>query len=678
MTAAPDHPLLLDRASRHWALLAAVACVLPLLLQLPASLAWPIAAAGAATTLLAWRNPMPGALRLLLTLLVVGAVLGISGARFGRDTGCALLAALLAIKPSETSRLRDARSLIGFALFAPFATFLLDQGPLSLALGLAAAVGALAALQRLADLESGDARFNIPLRSRLRSVLHLVLIGLPMVLAAFWLFPRLPSPMWGVPERAMARPGLSDTMRPNDWLDMMVDDTPALRVRFFGAVPPPEQRYWRGPALWHFDGEVWTQPSWMRGLPTPETQPTPRRWDYELEMEPTDREQLVALDLPLSAPPGSKLTGDYSLRAERPLTSLTRWRLQSAAPVRHEPKLSLVLRQMALDLPRGFNPRSLALARQWRREAGSDDAAVVRRALQWIKDEFAYTLDTPPWGRNAVDEFLFDTKAGFCQHFSSSFVVLMRGAGIPARVVTGYAGGYRNPIGDYWVVLRSDAHAWAEVWLEDRGWIRVDPTAAIAPERIYDTLADRAPGAEGLFGGLGEPTWNVRDWLRRNWNDLLLGFDANRQAQLLKPWGIDRLGGQQLAMLFSLASILALLWMVWLSARGQRESDPVLRAWRQLSARYRRFGLAREPYETATDWADRIVRARPDLALGLRELSHRFAIWRYAPHQPGNRTDPEAKVLIRALRNHRPKHSNTAPRMDGRGPTTDSSNGERK
>jgi transglutaminase-like putative cysteine protease len=593
----------------------------------------------------------------LLTLLVVGAVLGVTGVRFGRDTGCALLAAMLAIKPSETAKLRDARSLIGFALVAPFATFLLDQGPLSLALGLAAAVGALAALQRFADLESGDARFSIPLRTRLRSVLHLLLIGLPLALAAFWLFPRLASPMWGVPERAIARPGLSDSMRPGDWLDLMTDDTPVLRARFFGATPRPEQMYWRGPTLWHFDGEEWTQPLWTRGLPAPDAQSAPRHWDYELEVEPTDRRQLVALDLPVSAPPGSALIGDYSLRAERTLTSLTRWRLRSAAPQRHESKLKVMLRRAALELPPGYNPRTLALARQWRREAGSDDAAIVRRALDWIHGEFTYTLETPPWGRNAVDEFLFDTKAGYCQHFSSSFVVLMRGAGIPARVVTGYAGGYRNPFGDYWIVRRSDAHAWVEIWMPERGWVRIDPTAAVAPERVYDTLAASAPGADGLFGDFGGPLWNARDWLRRNWNDLVLGFDADRQSQMFTPLGLDKVNGQQLALLFAVAAALALLWMVWLSARGRREADPVLRAWHRLGTRYRPFGLAREPHETATGWVDRVAGTRPDLANGLRELSHRFANWRYAEHQSGERSTRAGKDLVHALRSHRPKRS---------------------
>ncbi|QNP41025.1 transglutaminase TgpA family protein [Lysobacter solisilvae (ex Woo and Kim 2020)] len=644
----------LDISSRRWSLLAALACVVPLLLQLPPSLGLPIAAAGGLTTLLAWRKPLPAPIRLALTLLVVAAVLAVSGARLGRDTGCALLAAMLAIKPAETARLRDARSLIGFALFAPFATFLLDQGPLSLLLGLASAFGALVALQRLSDLESGDAAFAVPLRTRLRSVLHLVLIGLPVALAAFWLFPRLGAPLWGMPERALGRTGLSDTMRPNDWIDLMADDTPALRVRFFGAPPEPDQMYWRGPTMWRFDGMEWTQAALLQGLPAPATQPAQRGWDYELEVEPTERTQLVALDLPVAAPTGSTLSGDYSLRANTPLTSLTRWRLRSAAPARYQPKLPLLLRQLALQLPEGFNPRTQALARQWRTEAGKDDAAIVARALQWIRRDFAYTLDTPPWGRDAVDQFLFDSREGFCQHFSASFVVLMRGAGIPARVVTGYAGGYRNPLGDYWIVLRSDAHAWAEVWLEGRGWVRVDPTAAVAPERIYDTIADRSPGASGLLGGLGVPTWNVSDWLRRNWNDLLLGFNAERQSRLLAPFGVEKLQGRQLGLLFALAAVAALLWMVWLSARGQREADPVLRAWHRLAARYRRLGLEREAHETASEWTARVARARPELAADLRELSQRFANWRYAAPQPGMQNGRDATDLVRALRRHRP------------------------
>src|SRR5690606_9840153 len=178
--------------------------------------------------------------------------------------------------------------------------------------------------------------------------------------------------------------------------------------------------------------------------------------------------------------------------------------------------------------------------------------AIVGRALQWISNAFGYTLATELPGRHAVDEFLFDTRQGFCEHFSSAFVVLMRAAGIPARVVTGYAGGYRNPIGDYWLVRNSDAHAWAEVWLEGRGWVRADPTAAVAPERIYDTLADRAPAAAGVLGGLRElpPVLVLGAWLRRGWTVFLLGLDAVRHRQLLKPIGLADLPPARLVLVF--------------------------------------------------------------------------------------------------------------------------------
>ncbi len=646
--------LALEPAIRRWALAVGALCLLPLLLQLPPSQAVLIAVTAVTVTGLAWRQPLPTWLRALLALAVIGTVLSVSGFNFGRDTGCALLAAMLAVKPSETYSLRDARSLVAFGLFAPFATFLLDQGPLSLALGLVAATSALVALQRLADVEAGDVAAPPAPWRRLGQVGRLLAIGLPLALAVFWLFPRFASPLWGVPGRALARPGLSDQMSPGEWVDLMNDESVALRARFFGPTPEPSQMYWRGPVLWDFDGRTWTQPRWMRPRPPPPTRPAATRWDYEMEIEPTDRRQLVALDLPLAAPADSQLTLDHGLFVERPLAALTRWRVQSAPPIEYQTHLPPQLRAIALTLPRGYNPRTQALARQWRGQEGSNDAAIVQRALRWIGAEFGYTLSTPPAGRHGVDEFLFEQKLGFCQHFSSAFVTLMRGAGIPARVVTGYAGGYRNPIGDYWIVRQSDAHAWAEVWLHGRGWVRVDPTAAVAPERIYDTLADRAPGADGLFGGLAGTTslFNAADWLRRGWNDYMLGFNAERQLHLLKPLGIDRLDPVRLVLLFAVAAAVALLWMLWLSHRGAREPDPVLRAWHRLGARYARLGLPRAPHEAASDWAERVSNARPDLADSLRFLTKRFNDWRYADAQSGPRP---ANDLVRALRTHRPR-----------------------
>jgi transglutaminase-like putative cysteine protease len=658
--------LTLDPESRIWSLAAAAACLLPLLLQLPPQLGIGIGVAGVLVTAASWRRPLPAPLRLLLALILIGAVVVLSHFTFGRDTGCALLAAMLAIKPAETFTLRDGRSLLGFALFAPFATFLLDQGPLSLALGLIGVTLSLAALLRLTELESGDiesrnlksdnlksdnSRHPLAAWRRFTTVWKLIAIGLPLAIAAFWLFPRLATPLWGVPQRAMARPGLSDHMAPGEWVDVLNDDSTALRVQFFGRTPALTQMYWRGPVLWNFDGRTWTQPQWLRGIRPAPVRAGNVRWDYQIELEPTDGRQLVALDLPTRIPEDTQLSLDYGLYVARPLVALTRWRMQSSPPEAFEPQLKNVLRSMALALPEGYNPRTVALGRQWRREAGGDDAAVVQRAMRMIRGEFAYTLATPLLGRNSVDEFLFDQKAGFCEHFSSAFVVLMRAAGIPARVVTGYVGGYRNPLGGYWQVRRSDAHAWAEVWLQGRGWVRVDPTAAVAPERIYDTLADRAPGADGLFGALmPTPLFNASDWLRRGWNDFALGFDAARQRQLLRPLGLMDLDSGRLIALFVGVASLAVLWMAWLTARAERERDTVLRAWHELGARYARLGLGREPHEPAADWTERVGQSRPTLAVALRVLSLRFINWRYAGLQQGR----EANELIRALRQHRP------------------------
>ena len=658
----PSDRLQLDSTSRAWTLAAAAACLLPLLLQLPGLLGALIGAVALGIGVVSWRRTIPGAVRLLLVLAMLGVVLAMSDFHIGRDTGTAVLAAMLAIKPAETFRLRDGRSLLGFALFAPFGTFLLDQGPLSLLLGLVGVVLVLVALQRLAELEGADGSGPMAVGAgpRLRRVGRLMALGLPLALAAFWLFPRLPSPLWGVPERAMATTGLSDEMSPGDWLDLLVDDTPALRVRFQGAEPAPSQMYWRGPVMWHFDGRTWTRADWLgRAAPAP-VEPAGPRWDYQVEVEPTERRQLVALDLPVAVPEGVRVGRDLELFTRRPLSALTRWTMSSSPPARFDATLPPQLRRLALTLPEGFNPRTVDLGRQWRREAGPDDEAIVQRALDWITSDFAYTLSTPLAGRHGADEFLFDQQEGFCEHFSSAFVVLMRAAGIPARVVTGYVGGYRNPYGDYWLVRRSDAHAWAEVWLEGEGWRRVDPTAAVAPERIYDTLADRRPGTGVLGGALGGAAglFDLGDWLRMGWNDLVLGFDAERQASLLRPLGIERLDPMRLALSFTLVALLALLWMIWLSRRGERQPDPVLRAWHRLGARYRRLGLERGASEPAQQWA-----ARVDAALGgdpgLLELSRRFSDSRYAPAH--TRQAAGARQLARDLRGHRPPRPRRGP-----------------
>ncbi|WP_152599974.1 transglutaminase TgpA family protein [Noviluteimonas dokdonensis] len=641
----------LDPRSRATVLIAGAACVLPLLLRLEPKLAIGTAVAGVAVAIGAWRRPLPAWLRVMLALGLAVAVFATMGVNFGRDTGCAILAAMLAVKPAETDSVRDGRSLLGFALFAPFATFLLDQVPLSLVLGLVAVVCALLAMQRLSDLESGELQDEVAWWKRLAGVGRMLALGLPIALAAFWLFPRLATPLWGVPDRAQARPGLADSMSPSDWEDMALDDTPAARVRFFGNTPSQSQMYFRGPVFSDYDGRTWSRARWAVAYPVAPVRSGRTRWDYELSMEPTDRRQLVALDVPLAAPANAFLGEDRALRVERPLDSVTRWRMRSGEVARFgDTTLAPFLRTRNLALPEGFNPRTVALARQWRQDAGTDDAAIVNRALDWIRRDFGYTLQITLAGRNAVDQFLFVDKRGYCEQFAGSFVVLMRAAGIPARVVGGYAGAEYNAVGEYWVVRRSDAHAWAEVWLADRGWTRIDPTAAVAPENVFDTLADRRADG-GLMASL-QPVWDVGDWALNGWNEFVLGFNAERQRALFRPFGLGDIDTELLLMLFSLIALTCLAATVWLLSRDARERDPLLRAWHRLGRRYAKLGLARAPHEPALDWARRVDRARTGGDAALRALGERFSRWRYGVRR-GEAVEG-LNALLRDLRAHRP------------------------
>ena len=549
-----------------------------------------------------WR--MPSGLKLLLALVVVTAVLWQMGFRFGRDTGCALLAAMIAIKPAETSTLRDARSMVGFALFAPFSAFLLDQGPLTMLLGMVAVLSALLALQRLAVVESQSLAGIPAWPSQLRAVGKLVAIGLPLALSLFWLFPRLGSPLWGIPERAMGRPGLSEEMTPGEWLDLLADDRPAMRVEFHGPHPSQQQMYWRGPVLWDFDGRSWTQPRWLRGLPAKPFDSVATRWDYTIEFEPTDRRQLVALDLPISAPAGSFLSGDYGLYAASPLSSLTRWRLQSSAPSRFQPQLEAMLRQRALALPPGYNPRTLALARQWRSEAGEDDAAVVQRVLAWVTREFAYTLDAPLPGRDGVDEFLFDQKQGYCQH--SLFLRRLARGGLPARVVTGSrwrSQSYRRLLGV------------AQTWTRTHG-----PKCGCRNAAGYG-WSDRAGPRKGTttrlrtawrdLRGLVQLTrlGDLSDWMRRGWTTVL-GFNADRRNVCCNR-SASNTWSRRAGRIAGLFAVLALAWMGCLLARGEREPDPCCARGTGWNAA-RAAGLQREPHEPALSWARRApLRCRP-------------------------------------------------------------------
>lgn len=618
----------LPEDARRWCMAAAAACLLTLLTQVQPTLAIGLGAIAALTmtTTRMWHGAARFAL--LATLGIVVLVMHDFG--IGRDTGTAGLAALLAVKPLETRRLRDAHSLLGFSLFGPFAAFLQDQGPLVVCLALGSVLLMMIALAALVenrpDRPVGD---RTPRPGRLRAALVALALAAPLALAAFWLFPRLATPMWGVPTNAAGRGGLADAMQPDQWVDLFADDTPALRVVFHDRAPRSQEMYWRARVLWAFDGSGWSRGEDVAMAGRPQVQATEPAVLYEVMLEPTDRPYLVTLDLPLSAPPDTQLFDDLTLYADAPVTRLVSYTLTSDPMAVNQLRLPEALREQALSLPAERNPRALALAAQWRADAGDDDVALVRRALDWIGDEFSYSLTVPPAGRHPVDEFLFDSRVGFCQHFSSAFAVLMRAAGVPARVVLGYHGGYRNVYGDYWVVRRQDAHAWTEVWLAGRGWVRVDPTGAVAPERVLDTVDDLAQ-QEALLPETFSPVLDVGDWLMRSWNELVVGFDAQRQAQLLRPFGVDKATSRQLGGAFAIGAGLALALTLWLQIRGRPpRHDPLVGAWRAFVRRLRRVGLEKAPAEPPGSFAGRVAAALPSQAEAIESMTSRYVAWRY-------------------------------------------------
>ncbi|TNJ35078.1 transglutaminaseTgpA domain-containing protein [Arenimonas terrae] len=641
-------PELIPPRVRTWCMAAAIACLLPLLLQIPTGLALTLAVIAALGAGVSRQWPM--ALRLVLLALLGVYVLVSHDFSIGRDTGCAMLASLLALKPFETRHLRDARSLLGFSLFAPFTAFLQDQGPLTLGLALPAVGLQLVALSVLAEQRPGSPVPQVG-RSRLRAVGLAVLMGLPLALAGFWLFPRLGSPLWGMPENAVGRSGLGNRMTPDQWIELFADDAPALRVRFDSAEPRRQDLYWRGQVLWEFDGQTWSRGEAFAPGKPPRLMPMTATYRYQVEMEPTDRRYLVTLDLPLLAPASGELTGDLSVVTAAPVDKLLQYSGTSTMQAGFPDGLSPLEESRALTLPRDLNPRARALAERWRSESGGDDVAVVRRALAWIAEDFSYSLTVPPTGRHAVDEFLFETRVGFCQHFSSAFASLMRGAGIPSRVVLGYSGGYRNRYGDYWIVRKMDAHAWTEVWLRGRGWIRVDPTAAVNPERVLDTVEDLAR-REALLPETFAPLRDFGDWVRRGWNDLVVGFDAARQASLLRPLGVGQASTGQLVAAFAVGAGLALGLTLWVLLRGRPEPrDPLVVAWFAFTKRLRRAGLAKAAAEPPLSFGERLAAALPAQAGQLRSLSRRYAAWRYAA---AALTPDQKDRLIEELRAYRP------------------------
>ncbi len=594
-------------------------------------------------------------LRMLLALIVFVGVYATYGTINGIEAGSALLMVMMDMKLLETSRKRDFQVLMFIAYFLVMAQLLFEPAMWTLAYMAVSVWLTTVALMQVVREER-----PLPVATATRLVARMVGLAMPVMLLMFLLFPRVPGPFWSMPTRGgAASTGLDDEMSPGSINALSLSDDVAFRVTFEGPVPPPRQRYWRGPVLHQFDGATWREagrmPMW-RSV----TEPRGPEIRYRIILEPHDRPWLLALDFPQSwTGVRAFMTFDYKLVARRPVDQLTAYDVISYPEAVIDPEISDWIRSWSLQLPEGRNPQTVDLGRQLRRDYAADRDLVTAALRRFTEQEYVYTLRPRALiGAHPVDEFLFETRRGFCEHYASAFTVLMRAAGIPARVVTGYQGGHLNPISNRLTVRQSDAHAWAEVWLTGEGWVRVDPTAAVAPNRIELGLADAVPASDAAPGSILrrvallqrlQISWDAID---SAWNEWVLGYGPDRQIALLRSMGVGDPDWRSLtaAMAIGLGIILVGL-TAWLAWRYRPPTpDELLRLYRRFTDRLARQGVRREPWEGPQDFSSRAAGLLPAHAGAIRRITTGYVRLRYGPE-----SDPRELDRIRGLlRSFRP------------------------
>lgn len=596
------------------------------------------------------RTDVPRVVLFALVFAGSGAVLYQYGTLLGRNAGVTLLVVMLALKLLEVKQRRDAVMIVFTSYFLVITNFLFTQTLLIAVYMFASTILITATLSAITHDSP-----NRPLRSHLRLAGTLLLQALPVMVVLFLLFPRIVGPIWGLPKDAHAGlTGLSGSMSPGAISQLVESEATAFRATFSGTAPAPAQRYWRGPVLWETDGRTWTTggPVMLAPLPAGRLQPAGDRVVQEITLEPHNKRWLLGLDRPVEISMRATHTVGSAWRSPQRITGRTRYTVTSYIESRTA-TLNPMLKRAALQLPDDLSPRLQDLAQGWRN--GATDRAVIRKALEHFHNEpFVYTLSPPLLGADPMDEFLFETRRGFCEHYAAAFVLLMRSAGIPARVVTGYQGGEYNTVGEYWLVRQSDAHAWAEAWLPDSGWERVDPTAAVAPERIERALdlSDLGSGDPVRFrllgGGWLENNWRslryTLDSLNNSWNQWVLSYSPSRQRELLAALGMKDAGWKDmiLGLLMAISVILAAV-AGWMFLRQPRPADPVVHAWNTFCQRLGRMGMPRKPSEGPRDYLRRVIAFRPELASQVNPIAELYITLRY-------RTPADAAGLLSQLK----------------------------
>lgn len=579
------------------------------------------------------RAEYPG--RLIKIALLLATALGVwlsRGSLVGLEAGAVLLVAAFVLKLLEMRSRRDALVLIFLGLFCVVVAYLFDDSllwALYSLLPVSALLAALIGLQQSA--------LTRPAKT-LRLALTLMAQALPLMLLLFLFFPRL-APLWSLPlpsDKGVS--GLSESMAPGDIAELSRSGELAFRASFDGPLPPRQALYWRALTLDDFDGQRWSQSEDRPFSSSPQWQAKGEPWNYSVILQPNDKPWLPALDVARTDLPDVRQLGDYRLQRRRPVPQAVQYRASSWPDVIRDAQLNPIERHRALQLP----PRGEPQTRRWAAELRAQypqPQALVEALLAHFHDEpFHYTLKPGPQGQDGIDTFLFDSRRGFCAHYAGAMTFILRAAGIPARMVVGYQGGEMNPAGNFLTVRQFDAHAWVEYWQEGQGWRSVDPTYAVAPQRIEQGLEQALAADEDFLpdSALSPLRFRNLTWLnglRLRWDNLnygwqrwVLGYQSEQQWQFMGRWFGD---WNRIVIPLGVVLILGVLGLALLRP-WQRQSDPQLRLFAEFERLLSRRGLQREPGEGPQHFAERAARALPAQAAIIRVFTGAFVARRYA------------------------------------------------
>ncbi|HEY1991795.1 MAG TPA: DUF3488 and transglutaminase-like domain-containing protein [Gammaproteobacteria bacterium] len=642
----------LERQRLGWALTGIAAMAAPQVVHIPLWLTACVAllaAWRAAGAWLDWR--LPGRyLRYGLAFLAFGAVLAAFRTVNGAEAAGALLLLLAMLKLMEARGLRDYFLLMVIAYFLGIDNFLYDQ-TIQLALYMVPAVG----IASVALLNIAHPDPERSLGTSVRSTVRFLLPALPIAVVLFLLFPRISGPLWGFGSLKKAGTvGLSTTMAPGDLSQLAQSDDIAFHVKFDGVAPPRSELYWRALVLHDYDGKTWRSGNlpWRNKT---DARPVGAPVRYHVTLEPNDLAVLYTLDLPESTPDDTYLSASYETLTRGTVTERKLYDVTSYPRASYGADTPGWMLHRDLALPRS-DPKARALAQQWRASAKSQ-AQVVNDALEMFHTQpFHYTLQPGALtSRDRIDQFLFETRRGFCEHYAGAFVYLMRAAGIPAHVVIGYQGGAPNPVDDYYVIRQREAHAWAEVWVAKRGWVRVDPTGAVDPARVEEGLDDALPNEDVAGSIYDRYPWlgavrNSWDALDSGWNKWVLAYGPELQARFYSKVGLEYGNWLQLAAVLGglMAALMAAFWLYLWWGRRPPPLPPVAREYARFCLRLARLGLPRAAHEGPRDYAARVTAVRADLAEAVSEITDRYVELRYEERG-------ELRSLARLVRGFRPR-----------------------